>query len=213
MYADQTGLMCYFGLNRTKTMPCHFLMDVANPLLVPGARKWFLNCFGMLRQHMQKQCFRGSPKKACLPPGGAATTCHAVLNHLRGNCVWRRVSSEVRAVHFKGKVKPWPFAPTHANNMCRAVMHGSLRMRDGGGSTKVASTIDDLEWNATASSEPSAGACVSVSIGARVYWGGSGVSLKEALALPKKCCHYHTLISAEWNRLLTAPRMLNVFST
>ena len=205
MYADQTGLMCYFGLDRTRTLPCSYLFDVANPLLSPGQAKWKGNCLRLLGRHLRMQCLNGSSQQACRPAGGVPATCRAVLDHLHGQCEWRRVASSVRAVHFKGKVKPWPGLPGHK---CRRVMHGPLRMQGGaaGDGGSAVSALDDLEWAANASQpEGGAGVCVSGSTRAPVFWarGEGKPSTAEMVAVPRKCCHLHTLLSAEWNGLLT----------
>ena len=58
MYADQTGLMCYFGLDRTRTLPCSYLFDVANPLLSPGEARWKGNCLRLLGRHLRMRVER-----------------------------------------------------------------------------------------------------------------------------------------------------------
>lgn len=39
LYADQTGLACFFA-NRSRTLPAPYLYDLSNPLRVPGLAKW-----------------------------------------------------------------------------------------------------------------------------------------------------------------------------
>ena len=87
-------------------------------------------------------------------------------------------------------------------------MHGPLRMQGGaaGDGGSAVSALDDLEWAANASQpEGGAGVCVSGSTRAPVFWarGEGKPSMAEMVAVPRKCCHLHTLLSAEWNGLLT----------
>lgn len=211
MYADQTGLMCFFGLNRTRTLPCSYLADVANPLLVPGPRKWKQNCNAMLSRHLRLQCIRGMPPSACEPEGGLQASCNRVLAHLHAKCAWRKMAPNVRAVHFKGKVKPWPFSSGHANHMCRPVMFGPLTTLSAEGNGSVGAH-EDLVWDESlactdstcgSGGDPSKpGACVTAFGRARVYWrDGRGV-------VPRKCCHFHTILQAHWNWMLTHPPVL-----
>jgi len=208
MYADQTALMCFFGANRTRALPCSYLHDVANPLVSPGATRWFQNCNNMLGMHLTKQCLdESSGGKGCLPAAGIKATCKATLQHLSDNCAWRQTASEVRSVHFKGKAKPWPFSRGHANNMCRRTMHGPVLT-----SSREVSVDEDLEWDQTRAcldktcgegGDPRLpGTCVTAVGREPVFW-GLRYRRPQQLALARKCCNYLTLLQAEWTRLLT----------
>lgn len=160
--------MCFFA-NRSVTLPCPYLFDASSPLL-QGVEKWTSNCERLLKGHLLEQCL-SEPPTSCLPAGGDAATarmCHASVQHMRGDCAWGTVAGRVRAIHFKGKNKPWPFASRHANSVCRPAMFGPLtvlrptasREKHGpvdvkragaGGETVRLPWWDDIEWDETAS--------------------------------------------------------------
>jgi hypothetical protein len=206
MYADQTGLMCFFGLERSETLPCSFLMDAANPLR--HATSWKRNCERMLPVHLEKQCMDDSPRGACR---AEPKVCTATLRHLQANCEWRRVASDVRAVHFKGKIKPWPPGYGSGERVCRPVMHGPLVAypEAPGGEATLLKATEDLEWDASLACTARAcgkarrpGACVSATSRSRVHWAAYGGV--PGRGVPRECCHFHTPLRAEWNQLLMA---------
>jgi hypothetical protein len=206
MYADQTGLMCFFGLERSETLPCSYLADVATPLR--HAASWKRNCERMLPTHLEKQCMDDSPPGACRAEPGV---CNATLQHLQAHCDWRRIAFEVRAVHFKGKIKPWPPGYGSGDRVCRPVMHGLLvahhETPSGERTLDRVRVSEDLEWDASLACDRLScgkarrpGACVTATGRARVHWAAYGGA--PGRGLPRECCHFHTVLRAEWNRLL-----------
>ncbi len=173
-FSEQTGLNCYFA-NRSATLPCSALYDV-----------------GTLRHTVG-----GLSHTSCvkLSPYGKAA-CDAAAAQSLG-CSWPRVRTDARAVHFKGRLKPWHHHPSH----CRPLRDGALATiaqpadpggggggGGGGGASANVSVRDNLSWDAKG------GRCVNLR-GLPVRWA-------SGKPVPKVCCFVDTLLQSEWFRLL-----------
>ena len=133
LYADQTGLMCYFhglGPNRTRTLPCSYVYDMQMPTVWPGLRKYETNCRRFGGAHLQKHCLAGSQDK-CMPwSSRISDMCSETISHVSSAaCSWRHVAAQVRAVHFKGRMmKPWPSARAHGDgNEAKALVASTVK--------------------------------------------------------------------------------------
>ena len=194
LYADQTGLMCFFR-NRTRTLPCAYVYDVS---YASGMPRYVRNCRTFGARHVRSHCL--ATARARGDDCGAARM-QGMCDETRANlessaCSWAATSSEVHAVHFKGRgMKPWAGSRT-----CRFERSGMPRVEVGGGWTAV-SVTDTLRWEVRGSS----GACVSAATGEAVRWAREGDGW-----LPQKCCGARTLLSARWYALslsLSAARL------
>ena len=193
-YSEQTALVCHFA-NRSSTLPCPYLFDLGSPgsstcsPANPGSkvclRKHLQNCKRWGIAGLRKTCTL-SPVERCDAFGGDAN-CDAVSAHVRRDCMWAEVSRRVRAVHFKGKIKPWP-SRQYANFKCSPQRRGALRL----GSHRNASAVavdDDLLWDRVSQR------CYSRMQHAPVHWNTGAV-------VPKPCCHFATHLAGRWHELL-----------
>ena len=193
LYADQSGLMCFFG-NRSRTLPCPYVYDVSmtSHEWLP---KWTKNCRLYAQQHVLKNCL---PDVA---DGCSAHTRHDLCGDTRAHvvraCTWPAVASGLHAVHFKGTSKPWASA---AHRTCRRLEIGRPGVRPlPGGSKQVTVPVSDhLEWNATWQIDgyPEVGACISRLWRLPVYWAG-----RSGTRVHRKCCTSYIVMSARWNEL------------
>ena len=209
MYADQTGLMCFFHNRSTAhTLPCHFLYDADNPLR--RLDQWVKQCRLHLGQHLRRQCLAPDPV-ACAPKRDVPhSLCAKTAAHLTQRCAWSKTAARgVYAVHFKAKGKPWPPSRQAVDAQCRPLMMGRLRAvhvveRDCGG-RKVHDELEraltwdeDVVWRLEGGRH--AGRCVTTTNGARVLW-----AARHGGSVPRICCHYRMLLAAEWNEVLVGP--------
>jgi hypothetical protein len=205
-YGEQTCLACYFK-NRSRTLPCSYLFDLSNPTTStcsPGAapmtcmRKHLQNCVKWSRASMSRFCIL-TPREQCDGLAGAAV-CTLVSHHLQEHCAWTNIASDARAVHYKGRIKPWPVGNRKRNNnwMCQPLETGALRVLSSDGSRPLLALDDDLHWNATQRR------CLSVQRGFAVQW----AEQKQGFIVARKCCHFETIMSAWWHELLGGAREL-----
>ena len=194
-YGEQTALACYFA-NRSSTLPCSYLVDLSNPT----TSVCFAGAAGgaCARQH-EKLCARWSAftmRRSCIyepasrcDAWAGAQVCSHVSRHVQEECAWSDVAERARAVHFKGRIKPWPVGnPKRRNGACASLMIGALRRADG----ERLSVFDDLVWNRTRRRCESARRAP----GEAVTWA------RGDRTVPRKCCHFETIMSARWHELL-----------
>jgi len=157
---EQMGLACFFA-NRSSllTLPCPYLYDIGNAAHVSGERHY-------------KGCVRWSPS------GRAA--CDEVSEYIQTHCLWQQNFREVRAVHFKGSLKPFK-----DNGGCKHVQRGAMRLRS---SNRNVSGIDDVAW------DPRGRACTSHVSGEAVVW-ASGLPVQQ------RCCSPENMLKAYWHSL------------
>ena len=159
-YSEQTALACWAHRRASlHTLDCSYLYDIS---------------IGATGKGRLANCIRWS--------GFAKHECRAVEAHVRGpSCDWLNISSSVRAVHFKGKLKPWH----HADPLkCLPLRRGRLRL----GKNSTAAVVhvqDQLRWRADT------GVCASERAGVPVSWATGGL-------VPRKCCSFQTLLQGEW---------------
>ncbi|KAL1510127.1 hypothetical protein AB1Y20_006459 [Prymnesium parvum] len=150
-YGEQTGLNCFFK-NDSATLPSDYLYDLNSPVsdfCAPGAtvhecsERFRRSCNRWSLWTMRQACVRideGASlpleKSECDRFAGAAV-CDQSIEHARRVATW---STNVRAVHFKGKMKPWRHAQT-----CKRVSLGPLVL-SGDRTTRINAT-DRLIWN------------------------------------------------------------------
>jgi len=206
-YSDQTGLVCFFG-NRTRTLPCSFLYEPANPLQSPGMKRYTKECHLYGKQNVLRNCLVDTPD-GCTS-WAPRTECEKTRHNLVTHCQWPNVYSNVHVVHFKGKSKPWP-SMQRRNMACRhlrlgmPVVHNATLSGDGASrvGTVELETADLLEWN------HSAGGCFSVRWQKPVYWAATQCKAANTgrcgdsapVQLPK-CCNCATTLAARWHRHL-----------
>ena len=84
--SEQTALVCHYkASSRLDTLPCSVLFDLGTP----------------------KHVRRGQAWRTCLHLSGAGESVCDQAAVLSEQCSWPKVGREVRAIHFKGKMKPW----------------------------------------------------------------------------------------------------------
>ena len=159
-YSEQTALACWAHKRASlHTLDCSYLYDVS---------------IGADGKGRLANCIRWS--------GFTAHECREVADHVRGpSCDWLNISGSVRAVHFKGKLKPWHHTDPQK---CLPLRRGRLRL----GSNSTAAVLhvhDQLSWRAET------GVCVSERVGGPVSWATGG-------SVPRRCCSFHTLLQSEW---------------
>ena len=203
-YSQQTALACFFA-DRTQVLPSSFLYDLASPAskwCVPGAdsdvclRKYLSNCIRYSGLNLRRSCLT-------LPPDSfkefaSKEICEATSQHARMECAWERVSDDVRAVHWKGRMQPWIKGNKQCgnNSMCSFLQAGALLQRNTQrGTQHVPLTMlglsDYLKWDQTHRR------CRSVSTGQVFFWGQGWGGM-----LSRKCCHVESLMSTSWHQEL-----------
>jgi hypothetical protein len=142
---------------------------------------------------MSKSCIL-TPHEKCDGLAGTAV-CSLVSQHVKEHCMWANIATSVRAVHFKGRIKPWPVGNPKRNNnwMCRNLQAGALRVQLPDGSRPMLTLDDDLHW------DPTLKRCLSVQRGIAVQWAGER---KVGFMRERKCCHFETIMSAWWHEML-----------
>ena len=251
-YSDQTGLACFFGshsgrgagtsnssnsdhpmagittsngtrvMGSMRTLPCSFLYEAGNPLVAMGMRRYKRECVQFGAQHVRQQCLAGVPNGCANWEGARA--CEASRRHLETSCAWTAsFARTVRAVHFKGKWKPWP-SMHQRNTACRHARYGALvagwgarpssavptgKSRSSGThylerEVEVDFASTRLVWNGSARPNGTTqhGACISTRHGAPVFF---RVVRDPRGRLPvhvAKCCTLETMLSAMWHREL-----------
>ena len=132
--------------------------------------------------------------------------------NLQTRCLWPNVYSEVHAVHFKGKSKPWPSMQqrtmacrhlriglpvvfTNARSGRHALASGPIQLEP----------ADLLEWNTSAL------ACVSSRFRQTVHWAGAQCKAANTGqcggSFPvqhRKCCNFGMNLAAKWHQYLAA---------
>ena len=208
-YSDQTGLMCFFG-QRAHTLPCAYLYEPANPLYNPGLKRYMKECRVYGKQNVLRNCLAGT-QDGC-SSWEPRVGCEQVRQNLENNCAWPKVYSEVHAVHFKGKSKPWPSMMRRTMG-CRHLRLGMPIVREastgrGGNATVALEAADLLEWDAAT------GTCMNRRLQRPVYWqatqckvtAGSGRCGGVAPIELPKCCTFNTLLAAKWHEHLRKER-------
>ena len=221
-YSEQTALACYFA-NRSRTLPLEYLYDIANPLHSPGARRWLSNCETYGPSQMRSACFVPG-RKACEPfasrSGYIQPFCSNAMERLTSHYEWSLVAGSVRAVHFKGKVKPWGSEGHKIANLCD-MSSGSLKVnladRDAPtGSTNATparARLIRVQPNDTLSFDPNQrypvakwdrpGVCFSKRWNLPVYFGRrTRANNRRGLPVHRRCCNFETLLTAHWNNIL-----------
>ena len=204
LYSDQTGLMCFFG-NRTRTLPCAYVYDVSMTYAA-WLPKWTKNCRTYAHQHILKNCLPDIAD-GCRSLA-RRSTCHATSLHVSTSCAWPAVANDVHAVHFKGTNKPFA---NSGKAFCRSLRYGKpgVRPLEGSADQTTIDATDQLEWNANWTLDGSAkpGACISQQWQLPVYW----ARRIDGPILARKCCNTFTVMSSQWNELLSMrPRYANV---
>ena len=199
LYIDQTGLMCLFG-NRSKTLPCGYLNDAGMPPL----RKFQNSCLQWGASNMIDNCIIGKGCAKWATKANAFTECKAVSQHLQHRCSSDMQATNMRAVHFKGGMKPWRFRQTHRE--CSYLSNGLPLVQDAGGDWVPVGLTDQLRWKTlNSSTHPPSGdnqsaLCISHEHGRPISWAGN-----LGLVLSRSCCNMAIIRSAEWLSLLNHP--------
>ena len=194
---EQMGLACYFHEHRSlATLPCRYLYDLANSHHVAG----------------------GSHHRGCLRRGAARWSsagnahCAAVAERMASECLWEGHAHDVRAVHFKGSMKPW----TKVLPKCKRLKHGRLlklplnnsavgpppdaRARKAGVALRP---TEELEWDERVV------ACVTQQNRQPVAWARYDSTPRARLRLvPRACCSYTVALKAEWHALRPPTKQL-----
>ena len=215
-FSEQTALVCYFA-NRSTTLPQGYLFDIANPLHSPGASKWLLNCVAFGAEQMRRACLPGRGTCSSFATKSYAfSACGAIIERVKSHYEWSRVAGSVRAVHFKGKVKPWA-SEAHKQSVQCHPQHGSLKVDladepTGSRNLTTAERIIRLQPNDTLTFNPNhqipgwkrTGACFSKKWKLPVYWAKKGNLRNTARAGPllRRCCNFEMLLTAHWNNHL-----------
>ena len=183
-FSEQLPLTCYFfQRQQLHTLPCNYLYDVAVPRYILG-RSGFRDCIRHGRV--------------------GRVICGAIASHIEEECLWPVAHRHVRAVHFKGKLKPWA-----VEGKCTMRARAGRRLllvapQEGGlsvpapevfhalgnrSSTMVMLTGPDMiEWSVVAN------ACLSTRRKMYVLW-------PEGDPLSKHCCTVNVLLEVEWHSL------------
>jgi hypothetical protein len=211
-YSEQTALACFFK-NRTRTLPCSFLLDLGSPAMSscsPGAspstclRKHRQNCAKFGTENMRRSCLT-QPAESCDRFAGAKT-CGAISTHVSTCGAWSQQSTEVRAVHYKGRIKPWPIGNKQRNNnwMCSPMRSGALLLANESAMATM-DLADDFRWDAEMQLPGASrrGACLSLRRGLPVHW----AKRRDGYMVARKCCHPETMMSAHWHAVLNQARL------
>ena len=188
---EQTGLACYFHEHSSlTTLPCRYLYDVANVHHVAGGR-------------YHRVCLR----QARRAHAAGSTHCAAVAERVASDCLWEGHAHEVRAVHFKGSMKPW----TKVLPQCKRLVHGRLRKlplttssagpaqparraaRNAGAVTLR--PTEELAW------DEGAAACLTQQTRQPVAWARDKNSTHGTRLVPRACCSHTVALKAEWHAL------------
>jgi len=204
LYADQTGLMCFFG-NRSQTLPCGYVYDVA--LTSPEwLQKWMRKCRAFVVQHVRRNCLVDILGRCS--QHARKDVCDATHAHVRAHCSWPGVATDVHAVHFKAISKPWPTSAlkTKSGLPCRFYKYGVPGVRPGGETaTLIAlSATDHVQWDAMwmlpGASSP--GACISSRWQLPLHWARRG----DGPMREEKCCKSHIIMASHWMSLIDIGR-------
>ena len=178
--SEQTALVCHYkASSRLDTLPCSVLFDLGTP----------------------KHVRRGQAWRTCLHLSGAGESVCDQAAVLSEQCSWPKVGREVRAIHFKGKMKPW-------HHGCGAELRDTYRVHMLTASTATALTVHDRIWwdQGSESCRASRAQSDDNSVGQPAIWGKAppeGFRPERAEApVQKPCCGYETLLRAEWYRHL-----------
>ena len=190
---EQTGLACYFHeYSSLTTLPCRYLYDVANPYHVVGG-------------HHHRGCLRHG---AARWSDAGSTHCAAVAERVASDCLWEGHAHEVRAVHFKGSMKPW----TKVRPQCKRLVHGRLRKLPltTSNSAGPAHPARRAAWNAEDTLrlteelawDEKAAVCITQQTRQPVAWAHDKNSNTHGTRLvPRACCSHTVALKAEWHAL------------
>ncbi|KAL3926644.1 MAG: hypothetical protein SGPRY_003204 [Prymnesium sp.] len=212
-YSEQTALACHFA-NDSFVLPCRALWDMS----APGASRSGLEkaistserqCKRFALQNMRKS-WPDKPAAQIAEWAGAGAC--ALMRENQHKCGTFN-ASEVLAVHFKGKHKPWLLASRKlaGTAKCGRLRHGQLEYEDVSHSSDIRSRQYALQqgppiWDKVG------GFCLS--------GGGEGRKLRWAMLpkgrrqedqiikndlVPQGCCDMTTVIAAEWYSLIRGP--------
>ena len=171
--SEQLTTACdFYTKGKLRTLGCGYLYDLATPRFEKGAGGyWQCLQFGGIGSEKERQ--------------DIGAKCRAIAAHVTRDCLWPQTHPVVRAVHFKGKIKPWNLI-THRE--CRGrEMSGRLEMVAEGNLTAYAGT-DHLFWSKEVD------ACVSKRHGLPLRWAGGA-------PLTRPCCTINVAIGVEWRAL------------
>ena len=179
--SEQTALVCHYkASSRLDTLPCSVLFDLGTP----------------------KHARKGQAWRTCRHLSGAGDRVCDQVAVLSEQCSWPKVGREVRAIHFKGKMKPW-------HHGCGPELRDTYRVHMRTASTATALTVHDRIWWDQGSGSCRASRAAQSdenSVGQPAIWGKApeGVVRPERAEAPvqKPCCGYETLLRAEWYRHL-----------
>ena len=188
---EQTGLACYFHeYSSLTTLPCRYLYDVANPYHVVGG-------------HHHRGCLRHG---AARWSDAGSTHCAAVAERVASDCLWEGHAHEVRAVHFKGSMKPW----TNVQPRCKRLVHGRLRKlplttssagpaqparRAARNAGVMLRPTEELAW------DEGAAVCLTQQTRQPVAWARDKNSTHRTRLVPRACCSHTVALKAEWHAL------------
>ena len=166
--SEQTALVCHYkASSRLDTLPCSVLFDLGTP----------------------KHVRRGQAWRTCLHLSGAGESACDQAAVLSEQCSWPKVGREVRAIHFKGKMKPW-------HHGCGAELRDTYRVHMLTASTATALTVHDRIWwdQGSGSCRASRAQSDDNSVGQPAIWGKAppeGFRPERAEApVQKPCCGY-----------------------
>ena len=177
-YSEQTMLSCHFA-NVSQTLPCSFCYDLANPAAgtCKGAfwegdatrclERFVGDCDKWSLKNMRKSCSirRGARAARKCDAFAGPMACHAAREHVKSACTWTRaLAMQVRAVHFKGSIKPWLGRATQGN-YCNDVRSGAMRLAPA--AVDMVDVGDSLMWDASTKN------CKSNQTGRAVHWAPS----------------------------------------
>lgn len=166
-FSEQLAVAChYHELQRLHTLPCSYLHDPAVDRFREGAGGY----------------------RNCIKFGGVGRRqCRTISAHVERHCLWPKVFSRVRAVHFKGKSKPWALGYGTERGCSKLASLGRLRLI-GAASGSEHSGADDIVWSGEANS------CISKRRQRSVLWA-------TGAAVPERCCHIGVMLLAEYRAL------------
>lgn len=118
------------------------------------------------------------------------TVCGEVAKRIKKHCLWKHKSKQVRAVHLKGSMKPYRNIPRR----CEALMAGGVLALSPNGSAIPVAPLDNLVLESFLAQAT----CKSQDLQLPVVFASTRQPLHES------CCHFTTLVKAEWWRLFAA---------
>lgn len=200
--SEQTALACFFR-NQSRTLPCGFLFDLSAPIgdtctlrrpWTECMRQQFKYCRAFGPTLLVNGC-KITPPERCHRYAPGKRLCRAMYNHVATCGEWHSQVAKIKAVHFKGKVKPWVNL-----QKCRMVSAGALQVQNVDGHRQDISITDTLFWdeNGTDPSATGAATCMSMATRKPVLYGRL-----SNIPIPRSCCNSHSIVAGQWYSFLS----------